>query len=680
MAKEFQFMDEETALQERPLGNYADALGKSYKDLEDRLRKEQSGGGFWSDLGKNFLNEAVVKPLATQATEAVSGLINDPFDENRKEFYEETEQKEAKRKYDSGYLSQAAHNKDEAARLSANKTEYEWELSSPRVLQDFRTAFKTRAAEEGWDASPFTAEQIDGLTYEYRRSRAEKAVKVRTEMTKASTRLKTKEDMIAYHETFNKRGKGIVGAVMNFIGRPVRGDFVDKAAKDFLESAALEDIIEFQKVKEQYAQTNNFEDMMTDVYGINIEANNYGIAKKITTKIQVLNGDLVKIKTVETVNKRTNETNTQDFQIGTSLTPNKTALKSVPTVLSTIKGYKFSPEAERNIIAKLNKRFKDAAGENLNLQTPYQQGNKAYNLPTYNKMIQEVLDHGNDLSNFVDAAKERAKELNSQTAALLRNSTYLESLVSATIAKPTDPKLVAAWEKNQALGKRKVATYLTAVEKSSRIHVGLQANLISVQTVDGQRESVPRFHKMVQSRDKNGVLLTTEKNGDIVPVMKFAPITTQLKNGKFVNVASQQEILEALQDHKLFELGRMNATSTGKQPVTAKDMDKKLSTTAVPPVNTNVATTGGSGSQKTVSTASVPSGKNKPFVPSDEDVTRIALADQATKRNKKDIVTLFGKNVPYTNPNLAKQTQSSLLAQAQIDDDIKNKLKRTVGK
>jgi hypothetical protein len=64
------------------------------------------------------------------------------------------------------------------------------------------------------------------------------------------------------------------------------------------------------------------------------------------------------------------------------------------------------------------------------------------------------------------------------------------------------------------------------------------------------------------------------------------------------------------------------------------------------------------------------------FVPLDKDVTRIALADQATQRNS---IRMFGKTVPSRNRNLAKQTQSSLLAQAQDNDKI-NKSRRTAGK
>ena len=64
------------------------------------------------------------------------------------------------------------------------------------------------------------------------------------------------------------------------------------------------------------------------------------------------------------------------------------------------------------------------------------------------------------------------------------------------------------------------------------------------------------------------------------------------------------------------------------------------------------------------------------FVPSDKDISRIALADQATQRNS---IRMFGKTVPSGNPNLARQTQSSLLAQAQNDAEL-DKSTRTAGK
>lgn len=670
MAKEFQFMDEETALQERPLGNYADALGKSYKDLEDRLRKEQSGGGFWSDLGKNFLNEAVVKPLATQATEAVSGLINDPFDENRKEFYEETEQKEAKRKYDSAYLSQAAHNKDEAARLSANKTEYEWELSSPRILQDFRTAFKTRAAEEGWDASAFTAEQIDGLTYEYRKSRAEKAAKVRIDMTKAGTRLKTKEDMVAYHETFNKRGRGIVGAVMNFIGRPVRGDFVDKAAKDFLESAALEDIADFQKLRKQYAETGNFDDMVGDVYGINISANNFGIAEEITTSIKVLNDELVKVKTIKRINRRTGITETTDKQIGGSLSPNKTALKSVPSIADIIKGYGFSNEATSKLKARLNAEFKSQNGKDpMNLQTPYQANDSSYTLKNYNTMVQRVVDHAADQVSFLDISKEKADELSKQYAVLLRDPTFLEAQTTLEEPMPSEFKsaeLREAWEANRARAQLELATKLTAIERMSRINVGYRANQVDVQTIEGRITAVPKFHELVPKTDQQGKVVTQDINGDIRPVM--VPQVKML-NGK--PIATPEEIQDARDAFSLFRLERLSSSlSEVRDPlasVTARDLNESLSKTP-PPSSVDITSDNNVNtvSQATTSMSSVLDSQKQQLIRQKESQNR-------TLNSLQNKIALTEKTLRNTTkPKERKKLQRTLANLSLQSDQLRN--------
>ena len=122
-------MDERIALQQRPLGNYADALGKSYRDLEDRLKKEQ-GGGFWSGLGVNFLNKAIIDPLATQATESISDLISSPFEQNYEEFYQQKEQIEAKR-----LVRKAA---EKSTQLQTQETERRKQETGLPVLLAFR--------------------------------------------------------------------------------------------------------------------------------------------------------------------------------------------------------------------------------------------------------------------------------------------------------------------------------------------------------------------------------------------------------------------------------------------------------------------------------------------------------------------------------------------------------------
>jgi uncharacterized protein (UPF0335 family) len=545
MAKEFEFMDEEIALQQRPLGNYADALGKSYKDLEDRLRSEQSGGGFWSDLGKNFLQAAVVQPLAEQATEAVSGVINDPFKENNLEFYEEKEQKEAARKYNNAYSSVDTLNTSEKARRDSGMTQLEWETSSPEVLKKFREAFKVRAAEEGWNAAAFTDAQIDGLTYDYRKQRAEKTVSLREEMIAASQGLRSKEDMIRFHETFNKRGKGIIGAAMNFIGRPIRGDFVDKAAQDFLKSEDLQNIVAFQELRKRYQETGDFEDMIGDVYGIDIEANSFGIAKEIKTIYKDISGETFKIKQVKKVNQRTGETETEETKIGGVINPNKEALNNVPTILDTVNKFKFSDEAKAQLLKRLNTKYTDPNEDNapLNININYISGNDSYNITTYNKMVQEVLSFAGNEENFVDFNKEIADDRRSQRNQLLRNATYLEQINALNKPKPSDPALVEGWEESQRQARSNMQNYQTFLAESAKIEVGIRAGQITSQVINGTDTALPNYHKFeIVGNDSKGV-----------PILRIVPI----KKGE-EGAGTDEEILKARRQYNEWKLGRRN--------------------------------------------------------------------------------------------------------------------------
>lgn len=565
MAKEFEFMDEEIALQQRPLGNYADALGKSYKDLEDRLRSEQGGGGFWSDLGKNFLQAAVVQPLAEQATEAVSGVINDPFKENNLEFYEEKEQKEAARKYNNAYSSVDTLNTSEKARRDSGMTQLEWETSSPEVLKKFREAFKVRAAEEGWNAAAFTDAQIDGLTYDYRKQRAEKTVSLREEMIAASQGLRSKEDMVRFHETFNKRGKGIIGAAMNFIGRPIRGDFVDKAAQDFLKSEDLQNIVAFQELRKRYQETGDFEDMIGDVYGIDIEANSFGIAKEIKTIYKEISGETFKIKQVKKVNQRTGETETEETKIGGVINPNKEALNNVPTILSTIEKFNFSDEANAQLLKRLNTKYTDPNNDNvpLNININYISGNDSYNITTYNKMVQEVLSFAGNEENFVDFNKEIADDRRSQRNQLLRNATYLEQINALNTPKPSDPDLVKGWEESQQQARSNMQNYQTFLAESAKIEVGIRAGQITSQVINGTNTALPNYHKFeIAGRDSSNV-----------PILRIVPIKKDEEGA-----GTDEEILKARRQYNEWKLGRRNPNLN--QPI----FGRKVSSVKVSPV------------------------------------------------------------------------------------------------
>lgn len=544
MAKEFEFMDEKIALQQRPLGNYADALGKSYKDLEDRLRSEQGGGGFWSDLGKNFLQAAVVQPLAEQATEAVSGVINDPFKENNLEFYEEKEQKEAARKYNNAYASLDTLNTSEKARRDSGMTQLEWETRSPEVLRQFREAFKVRAAEEGWNAAAFTDAQIDGLTYDYRKQRAEKTVSLREEMLAAGRGLRSKEDMVRFHETFNKRGKGLIGAAMNFIGRPIRGDFVDKAAKDFLESDDLKNIVSFQELRKRYQETGDFEDMVGDVYGIDIEANSFGIAKEIKTIYKDISGETYKVSQVKTVNKRTGLTETSETKIGDGpINPNKEALKNVPTILDTIKKFNFSNGAKAELIKKLNTKYVDDTGKSINLEIPYRAGNAAYNITNYDAMMQEVLAYTENQSNFVNFDEAKAKNLTSQRNQLLRNSDYLMQINALNVPRPSDPSLVVEWEKNKRQAQANMQNYQTAIADNAKVMVGIEAGQINSEVINGVDTAVPKFHKLQIVGKRDGI--------DIIKPVR-------IPEGE-KGAGTDEEVLKAVRQYNEWLLGRRDS-------------------------------------------------------------------------------------------------------------------------
>lgn len=654
MAKEFEFMDEKIALQQRPLGNYADALGKSYKDLEDRLRSEQGGGGFWSDLGKNFLQAAVVQPLAEQATEAVSGVINDPFKENNLEFYEEKEQKEAARKYNNAYSSVDTLNTSEKARRDSGMTQLEWETSSPEVLKKFREAFKVRAAEEGWNAAAFTDAQIDGLTYDYRKQRAEKTVGLREEMIAASQGLRSKEDMIRFHETFNKRGKGIIGAAMNFIGRPIRGDFVDKAAQDFLKSEDLQNIVAFQELRKRYQETGDFEDMIGDVYGIDIEANSFGIAKEIKTIYKEISGETFKIKQVKKVNQRTGETETEETKIGGVINPNKEALNNVPTILDTVKKFKFSNEAEAQLLERLNTKYTDPNNDNvpLNININYISGNDSYNITTYNKMVQEVLSFAGNEENFVDFNKETADDRRSQRNQLLRNATYLEQINALNKPKPSDPALVEGWKESQRQARSNMQNYQTFLAESAKIEVGIRAGQITSQVINGTDTAVPKFHRLTQVGEKL-------VDGTRVPIIKPVRIPEGEKGA-----GTDEEVLKARQQYNEWKLGRRNPNLN--QPI----FGRRVSPVKVSPVDdddttdaTDDTTVAPDDSSVAVSTTAT---KPRVYSPSSSTTFNPRAANRLTPRG---IGTYSRTNVGY---NMSQDVRS-LLGKLAVQRDARQK-------
>ena len=224
-------MDESIALQQRPLGNYADALGKSYKDLEDRLKKEQ-GGGFWSGLGVNFLNKAIIDPLATQATESISDLISSPFEQNYEEFYQQKEQIEAKRLVRKAAEKSTQLQTQETERRKQGLNVVDYLTDSVQTKQRAREEFIKTELEAGRHVpAGYTPAIIDQLTKKSRKAWAEKFAPLYENQVELSENLVDEESMkkLMPNVPFKSRAEWGSALLKMNVNNAAKRLFVDKA-------------------------------------------------------------------------------------------------------------------------------------------------------------------------------------------------------------------------------------------------------------------------------------------------------------------------------------------------------------------------------------------------------------------------------------------------------------------
>ena len=654
-------MDERIALQQRPLGNYADALGKSYRDLEDRLKKEQ-GGGFWSDLGKNFLNTAVIQPLATQATETISDVISSPFEKNYEEFYQQKEQIEAKRLLQKGAEKATQLKEQESERRKQGINVVDYLTDSVQTKQRAREEFIKTALEAGKHIpAGYTPAVIDQLTKESRKAWAEKFAPLYENQVKLSENLVDEESIKKLQQDSNPRAKNGFESLGNVFRKGTAEDRDNAAAKAFFESDQFKGYQAFEDAIEAYENGGGIEDLQERIQKMDRSAITIGITSSEEIKFEKVGGGYVQETLyTTTVDKNTGEATVTSTKLGEKFDPTsskKDVLKALKKPAEIIKGYGFSNEGKAEIEKILSEKY------GLNIWKTYEEGNNKYSLTTYDEQVADIIKFSQDTEKFVDFNDETKKLVVAYNDSLNRNARYLESKISALRPRPTGLKgerlpdsddQVKTWLTNKRAASEELASLLTEGQRISKVMVGIQAGQIDYITSDGQVTAVPKFHTIIEGSDPN--------NPQFVRLL-------DKNNTKIGSDADAEKAVEKYFQWKSGKSGRFKGATT-KTAAELAIMEKRLKDATVKNrqvIDTSAVTAGGARPTQTVSTA---------FVPSDKDISRIALADQATQRNS---IRMFGKTVPSRNPNLARQTQSSLLAQAQDDAEL-DKSTRTAGK
>jgi hypothetical protein len=659
-------MDESIALQQRPLGNYADALGKSYKDLEDRLKKER-GGGFWSDLGKNFLNTAVIQPLATQATETISDVIASPFEKNYEEFYQQKEQIEAKRLLRKGAERATQLKTQETERRNQGINVVDYLADRPDTKQRAREEFIKTQIEAGKHLpAGWTPAIIDQLTKKSRRVWAENFAPLYENQVKLSENLVDEDSIIKLQQDSNPRAKNGFESLGNLFRKGTAEDRDNAAAKAFFESDQFKGYQAFEDASEAWENGGGIEDLQERIQKLDVSAVTIGITSSEEIKFEkVGEGFIQEILYTTTLDKNTGKATIATTKLGEKFDPTsskKDVLKALTKPAEIIKGYGFSNEGKAEIEKILSEKY------GLNIWKTYEEGNDKYNEVTYDKQVADIIAFSQATEKFVDFNDETKKLTASYNNALMQNSRYLESKFAALNPRPVgrggaelpdSDEEVRNWLVNRNNATTELAFLLTDGKRLAKVMVGIQAGQIDHIIRDGEIIAVPKFHTIREGSNPND------------------PDFIRLLDDKDKEIGSDADAEKAVEKYFQWKSGKSGRFKGNTAQVAKLEQNLKNATVGNSQVvDTSAVTAGGARPTQSMSTASVPSGKNTAFVPSDRDITRIALADQATQRNSS---RMFGKTVPSRNPNLAKQTQSSLLAQAQNDAEL-DKPTRTAGK
>ena len=594
-------MDESIALQQRPLGNYADALGKSYRDLEDRLKKEQ-GGGFWSDLGKNFLNTAVIQPLATQATETISDVISSPFEKNYEEFYQQKEQIEAKRLLQKGAEKATQLKEQESERRKQGINVVDYLTDSVQTKQRAREEFIKTALEAGKHIpAGYTPAVIDQLTKESRKAWAEKFAPLYENQVKLSENLVDEESIKKLQQDSNPRAKNGFESLGNVFRKGTAEDRDNAAAKAFFESDQFKGYQAFEDAIEAYENGGGIEDLQERIQKMDRSAITIGITSSEEIKFEKVGGGYVQETLyTTTVDKNTGEATVTSTKLGERFDPTsskKDVLKALKKPAEIIKGYGFSNEGKAEIEKILSEKY------GLNIWKTYEEGNNKYNLTTYDEQVADIIKFSQDTEKFVDFNDETKKLVVAYNDSLNRNARYLESKFTALRARPTGLKgerlpdsndEVKNWLTNKRAASAELASLLTEGQRVSKIMVGIQAGQIAYVISDGEVTAVPKFYTLREGSDPND------------------PDFDRLLDKNNTEIGSDADAEKAMEKYFQWKSGKSGRFkgATNKTAAELAILEKKLKDATVKNrqvIDTSAVTAGGARPTQSVSTTFVPS-------------------------------------------------------------------------
>ena len=629
-------MDESIALQQRPLGNYADALGKSYKDLEDRLKKEQ-GGGFWSGLGVNFLNKAIIDPLATQATESISDLISSPFEQNYEEFYQQKEQIEAKRLVRKAAEKSTQLQTQETERRKQGLNVVDYLTDSVQTKQRAREEFIKTALEAGKHIpAGYTPAVIDQLTKESRKAWAEKFAPLYENQVELSENLVDEESMKKLQRDSNPRAKNGFESLGNVFRKGTAEDRDNAAAKAFFESDQFKGYQAFEDAIEAYENGGGIEDLQERIQKIDRSAITIGITSSEEIKFEKVGGGYVQETLyTTTVDKNTGKATVIPTKLGEKFDPTsskKDVLKALKKPAEIIKGYGFSNEGKAEIEKILSEKY------GLNIWKTYEEGNNKYSLTTYDKQVADIIKFSQDTEKFVDFNDETKKLVVAYNDSLNRNARYLESKLTALRARPTDggkplpdsDDRVKNWLTNKRAASAELASLLTEGQRVSKIMVGIQAGQIAYVISDGEVTAVPKFHTLVEGSDPN--------NPQFVRLL-------DKNNTKIGSDADAEKATEKYFQWKSGKSGRFKG-ATNKTDAELAIIEKKLKDATV-------------GNRQVVDTSAVTAGGAAPLSKQSSFVVKSSSPDKLVKQIK-NLATDFGGDIQAKIKFLESRRQNAI--------------------
>jgi hypothetical protein len=111
------------------------------------------------------------------------------------------------------------------------------------------------------------------------------------------------------------------------------------------------------------------------------------------------------------------------------------------------------------------------------------------------------------------------------------------------VPRPSDPSLVAEWEKNKRQAQANMQNYQTAIADNAKVMVGIEAGQINSQVINGVDTAVPKFHRLVKVGDRGGI--------DIIQPVR-------IPEGE-KGAGTDEEVLKAVRQYNEWLLGRRDS-------------------------------------------------------------------------------------------------------------------------